>query len=387
MPSPHMASLPLDSQSRENEVTANPTSQPSPLPPSSVPLPPSDVDIQSPARNSPSWSSPHPAGSTLSHSPETLPSVLPSAQSLSPRTPPRPFLDIAGDELVTPGMWSTVATPGVGDRHYADGPFSNTPSSPSDAITLHELGEQLAKGEGDTPDDAWSIVGNISTSRQNSGTAPENNTDVVPPPVPPVTNGLHLHEKPDVSLEATPGIVKRVHFSPSVVGGLSSASNSVAGSSPPGSPGRYAPSLPTVDETSYPPELAFASPRMYPLPDSDSSTSEFNSPPVIPPPMVHRVQSGPAPPSSVHDSPSFTPYTMHHLSPNLPHQSGISSPPSAFHPTLDQGSSTATAPPSLSLAQIAQAQKHCRFAVSALDFEDIETARMELRRALAMLGD
>lgn len=35
---------------------------------------------------------------------------------------------------------------------------------------------------------------------------------------------------------------------------------------------------------------------------------------------------------------------------------------------------------------IAKAQKHCRFAISALDYEDAEQARKELRAALAVLG-
>jgi vacuolar protein sorting-associated protein VTA1 len=35
---------------------------------------------------------------------------------------------------------------------------------------------------------------------------------------------------------------------------------------------------------------------------------------------------------------------------------------------------------------IAKAQKHCRFAISSLDYEDAEQARKELRAALALLG-
>lgn len=39
------------------------------------------------------------------------------------------------------------------------------------------------------------------------------------------------------------------------------------------------------------------------------------------------------------------------------------------------------------MAQIAKAQKHCRFAISALEYEDAEQARKELRAALKVLGD
>jgi vacuolar protein sorting-associated protein VTA1 len=43
-------------------------------------------------------------------------------------------------------------------------------------------------------------------------------------------------------------------------------------------------------------------------------------------------------------------------------------------------------PPELTPGVIAKAQKHCRFAISALDYEDAEQARKELRAALAILG-
>ncbi|KAI0068115.1 DUF605-domain-containing protein [Artomyces pyxidatus] len=43
-------------------------------------------------------------------------------------------------------------------------------------------------------------------------------------------------------------------------------------------------------------------------------------------------------------------------------------------------------PPELTPGMIAKAQKHCRFAISALDYEDAEHARKELRAALAVLG-
>lgn len=43
-------------------------------------------------------------------------------------------------------------------------------------------------------------------------------------------------------------------------------------------------------------------------------------------------------------------------------------------------------PPELTPGLIAKAQKHCRFAISALDYEDVEQARKELRAALAIVG-
>ena len=45
-----------------------------------------------------------------------------------------------------------------------------------------------------------------------------------------------------------------------------------------------------------------------------------------------------------------------------------------------------TSPAELTPQVIARAQKHCRFAISALDYEDAEQAIKELRQALRMLG-
>jgi len=47
---------------------------------------------------------------------------------------------------------------------------------------------------------------------------------------------------------------------------------------------------------------------------------------------------------------------------------------------------TAPAPVQLDSKAIERCQKHCKWAISALDYEDLETARAELRKALEMLG-
>lgn len=43
-------------------------------------------------------------------------------------------------------------------------------------------------------------------------------------------------------------------------------------------------------------------------------------------------------------------------------------------------------PPQLTPKQITQAQKHCRYAISALDYEDFERARKDLLEALKIIG-
>jgi vacuolar protein sorting-associated protein VTA1 len=60
-----------------------------------------------------------------------------------------------------------------------------------------------------------------------------------------------------------------------------------------------------------------------------------------------------------------------------PHPPPLPPPPARPEPSQ---------PPELTPGLITKAQKHCRFAISALDYEDAEQARKELRSALAILG-
>lgn len=60
--------------------------------------------------------------------------------------------------------------------------------------------------------------------------------------------------------------------------------------------------------------------------------------------------------------------------------------PSAPLPSPEAATS-APIPVQLDSKSIERCQKHCKWAISALDYEDLETARAELRKALAMLGE
>ena len=107
-----------------------------------------------------------------------------------------------------------------------------------------------------------------------------------------------------------------------------------------------APSSPTLAQRS-------TSPTRFASPDSPPSTSSFlmgdpypSAPPLPSPPPAPYVQIPPPAPSLLDTSP----------------------------------------PPELTPGLIAKTQKHCRFAISALDYEDAEQARKELRAALAILG-
>ncbi|KAF7307057.1 hypothetical protein MIND_00498800 [Mycena indigotica] len=118
---------------------------------------------------------------------------------------------------------------------------------------------------------------------------------------------------------------KSVHFTPSV-----------AGNSPPVSP--Y---YPTASSHVPPDSVIFGnSNSMYP----SAPPPDVFTPPLPPPPTIA------VPPTLVSQPPPPQPLTV--LTPLV----------------------------------VAKAQKHCRFAISALDYEDAEQARKELRAALAVLG-
>lgn len=81
-----------------------------------------------------------------------------------------------------------------------------------------------------------------------------------------------------------------------------------------------------------------------------------------------------APPPSLATAPSAPPVVPQ------PHGLGLSSPP----PSAPPMPALTSAPPTRK--QVEQTQKHARWAISALEFDDIETARSELRKALATIG-
>ncbi|KAF8899040.1 Vta1 like-domain-containing protein [Infundibulicybe gibba] len=100
----------------------------------------------------------------------------------------------------------------------------------------------------------------------------------------------------------------------------------------------------------------------------DAPPEEFHPEPLLPtaPPLL------PSPPPPPH-------VPLHAYEAPHPH------PPSHYAP-LPPPPPPPPAEIALTPAVIAKAQKHCRFAISALDYEDAEQARKELRAALLTLG-
>lgn len=105
-----------------------------------------------------------------------------------------------------------------------------------------------------------------------------------------------------------------------------------------------------------------------------SPTDFYNNvqpPPIIPPPQGLAPQSGHQPSATLSSQPSAPAAAMPALrSPNLP-QAASGSPPGGYIADDDA---------------IMAAQKHAKWAISALNFEDIETAVKELKIALHSLG-
>lgn len=282
--------------------------------------------------------------------------VTESAWSASPpRTPPsRHHSDTVplGSHIDrgTPGMWSNVATPGTPNNDDVE-----------DATTK-EVNYALS----DRSD--WPLA---DMTRENGDKFEGISEIEVKPTSWPLTTGR---------------VIKRVHFTPSVKGG-SSASSSVDDGSPPVSPHGespvfYVPSLPTVEEGT---QASFEGD------DDASDILDEKDLPNLPPQMTpsETVSSLPSPPVSV-PSPllSHLPQVM----PLYPTPSLYTITPPPMQPPSPEPVITApvrppSAPEELTTIQISRIQKHCRFAISALDYEDPKTARRELLAALDMLGE
>ena len=153
---------------------------------------------------------------------------------------------------------------------------------------------------------------------------PETPTEALIPSIPPYD--------PPADMEMTQGQSRLTSI------GAAPPTSTASGIQRPGSPSQLLPHNAPPDDPSYLMDSPYASAP--PLPPQPSA------PPLAPPPSTPYVQIPRPPP-----------------------------PPPEPSPT-----------PELTPSLIAKAQKHCRFAISSLDYEDVEQARKELHAALAILG-
>ncbi|EKM84108.1 hypothetical protein AGABI1DRAFT_117552 [Agaricus bisporus var. burnettii JB137-S8] len=144
---------------------------------------------------------------------------------------------------------------------------------------------------------------------------------------------------------------------------------------------RFSPTARVIRRSPPPPEAASPS-EAYQGPPSIYAPQERNSPSPI-----HSINS-----ASEHmalPSPPRAPVSSYiYAAPSQPTSIYTSSPPRSYPPPMPP-----THPPpvdvsnvELTPSMISKVQRHCKFAISSLDYEDAEQAKKELRMALSLLG-
>lgn len=355
-------------------------------------------------------SPPNPQIKRVSPPPHIDPSDIARANNFDPQTPPRSgrgdFLGVDAGES-TPGNWSTVATPGTARE---------TPSVWDDTDAPRRLGVLPE------PDSPMARKGkNRAEPRSGSGNS-GSSVEVRPRKAwvsGELENATGMGDEPFTydgngnanAMALGLNLKKAVHFTPSVVGGLSSTSGT-----PPVSPGWVEPSGPPKRSPSTSLSSSGPLPNLnptHPLISPQRYTTDLPAGfiPDGPPSDGHIGWVGGGginiPPSQQPDIilPKFTPNANDvsssrpqpptiYAPPPPPVPSPPYNPPAAPIPTRVYFQSQPQPPPppppapeiELTPVTIAKAQKHCRFAISALDYEDAEQARKELRAALAVLG-
>jgi vacuolar protein sorting-associated protein VTA1 len=252
-------------------------------------------------------------------------------REFQPKTPPRPGVDVT-DDVSSPGSWSTAATPGTDDRTTKD----------TDGFEYEgqDTPTRAGKGKGSSRlKNAW-VSGELENRSDGSdegglvGTVPQRRTVRF---TPSVTGGISQPVSPDPTYAFNPQL--EPHMSPS--------------SKPPPSTDGHNRKPSTSSRTDSPPKR--------------NRAGSLSSPP-----RSAEVPSAPPVPSLSNYQPSAPP---------LPYEAPVPVYASPLVPP-----SPPSPPPDLTPQLIAKAQKHCRFAISALDYEDAAQARKELRAALAVLG-
>ncbi|WRT69043.1 uncharacterized protein IL334_006026 [Kwoniella shivajii] len=277
------------------------------------------------------------------HSNSSTPIVSPRPSPSSGNKPSLPGIQTSQDDLRTPsrsqsmnsGAWSTVATPGLPDDdtepHFpTNRPEVILPSAPP--MTPPERGSPGEKKN-------VRFMGPDGAPLSPASTHLTVSSYDAPPPPPPTD-----FASPPGSPKMSPNVI--LHPPPqSRPRGDSSASSSR-------SAGTVNPPHPTINGKS-----------------GTSSASITRNQPATTRPAVNSSITVPPPPP-----PSLASYPQQPPSQPQPHGLGLTSP---------QPGPTRT---NLSRREVETVQKHAKWAVSALEFDDFETARAELRKALNMLG-
>ncbi|CAE6468583.1 unnamed protein product [Rhizoctonia solani] len=310
-----------------------------------------------------------------------------------------------GPPALIPGLPHTDSTPSSQSSSRQTSPKSGHPSVP---------GRQPSPSSTATPASSHASITSISTPVSSPAAKPDSPspTMVTPTGTPAGANAL------TTALVLPP---RRVHFSGSTVGGLSS----VASSSPESSPEHTPISLPDqrapLQITGLPSTSPTHSRRYEPTPrapaailppDADSALPPLSGALVRPqsyqvnraiPNIVYPTASAPPYPEPTYVTPpplaqphpqghhnshspshSHSPSQSHALVHVSQHQQQSSYPYTPATPQVK--SSSPPLPTSISGSSTQRAQKHAKFAISALDYDDLETARKELMNALAIVN-
>ncbi|EJT52086.1 late endosome to vacuole transport-related protein [Trichosporon asahii var. asahii CBS 2479] len=352
-----------------------------------------------------------------------LPSV-PSEGSPGRRANAPPSVEIPQDTSDT-GNWSTVATPGV------DGPESSLPSipshSPSGSLSTPVVSPPVPPKDLPSPPSMNTRKASAgSTGSTGSGDAG------TPKPSSPRTSSPKTSPKKDAKPRSS-------SMSRSQSGGSEREKKNVRFMGPDGAPlspgGEMDGDEKRFDEPSAPPPsevgaapAATAPPQSPPTPTSARSPvrSPAKSPvssPQAPPPAIPGALASMPPPFNGMPAPSSLPgigaapslaaagalggtgvlggsYTPPptHPAPSTHTHAPAPAPPAPSAPTAPAPISApilapapvqaySTGPPrKLNRKETEQVQKHARWAISALEFDDPETAKKELIKALEMLG-
>ncbi|WVQ93226.1 hypothetical protein IAU59_000291 [Kwoniella sp. CBS 9459] len=296
--------------------------------------------------------------------------------------PPLPSIRTSQDDLRTPvrsqsggsGAWSTVATPGLPDdetepRFDLNKPSvvlpSAPPMTPPDKDSPGEKKNVRFLGPDGAPLSPAST--HITVSSYDA------------PPAPPPTD----FDSPRVSPKPSPNVVLAPPPAGRPRGDSSASTSSRSGNGSASAPVNGSPKhlQATNGDRSRGDSHGGASPSAI------QRNSNINKPSTN---VSSSITVPPPPP------PSLASYPMHPPAQPQPHGLGLTSPPPPpphSHPSTSSsgsGSGHTSGPgptrTNLTRREVEQTQKHAKWAISALEFDDFETARNELRKALNMLG-
>ncbi|KAG8738393.1 hypothetical protein FRC10_006939 [Ceratobasidium sp. 414] len=290
----------------------------------------------------------------------------------------------------------------------AEPPIPQTPGKQASPISSYSTPGRASPPSAPPPSVATSVSSHTSGTPTGSPVPTSDSPATTPTSGPTIT----VSEQP-TALVLPP---RRVHFSGSTVGGLSSVASSEASSSPPSSPGHtpteLSPSHMQLQITGPPPNTSPTHSRRYEptprvpaaiLPPPDSSLDS-----ILPPlstalvrPQSYQISRAATAPGVAYPTASAPPYPEPTYIPPPPHvhhhhhhsSSGSQSlvhVPQTSYSYVPATPRVANASPPLPLTISGQAtqraQKHAKFAISALDYDDLETARKELLSALAIVN-